>query len=57
MEDGVKTNLETIAFKSLLIRWLKKHDHLYMPGGWDYDKEGAELVEDTAKVLGIKPWS
>ena len=29
----------------------------WKPGAWDYDKEGAELVESVAKFLGISdPW-
>ena len=30
----------------------------WMPGAWEYDEAGAELVDDTAKFLGIPfPWA
>jgi hypothetical protein len=46
-----------VAAKALLRQWMTKHAGHYRPGGWDYDKEGAQLVQDTADLLGVKdPW-
>ena len=46
-----------IAAKALLRQWMTKHAGHYRPGGWDYDKEGAQLVQDTADLLGVQdPW-
>jgi hypothetical protein len=46
-----------IAAKTLLRQWMTKHAYQYKPGGWDYDKEGAELVQMTADLLGVDdPW-
>ena len=46
-----------VAAKALLRQWMVKHARAYQPGGWDYDKEGAELVQQTADLLGVKdPW-
>lgn len=46
-----------VAARALLHRWMAKHAGHYRPGGWDYDKEGARLVQDTADLLGVQdPW-
>lgn len=41
----------------VLEKWLQKQAWGYKPGGWDYDKHGAALCMETAKLLGIRdPW-
>lgn len=46
-----------VAAKALLRQWMTKHTGHYRPGAWDYDEEGAQLVQDTADLLGVKdPW-
>lgn len=43
--------------KQLLHIWLKNKSSEWKPGGWDYYKPGADLVDQTAKFLNIEyPW-
>ena len=49
--------LELITAKLLLRRWIEKHAKIYRPGAWNYDEDGADLVETTASFLNIEnPW-
>ncbi len=48
--------IELIAAKELLRRWMRKHRGIYAPGAWDYDKDGADLMEQTGKLLEEDPW-
>ena len=51
--------IDPIAAKALLKLWFMKGVKTFpMPGAWEYDKDAAELVEDTAILLGIEgdPW-
>lgn len=34
----------------LLGQWVRKHERVYVAGGWDYDKEGVAML-DASKVL------
>ena len=46
-----------IAAISLLHRWMTNKPNDWKPGAWDYDAEGAQLVNDTAQLLEIEdPW-
>ncbi len=46
-----------IAAKALLRQWVKKYAGSCKPGGWEYDKEAAELCAASADLLGMgNPW-
>ncbi len=50
-------DLELIAARELLRRWVKKYAPSNIPGGWEYDHDAVELIETSAKLLGIEhPW-
>lgn len=49
--------MERIAARALLRRWMSKYAPLCRPGGWDYDHDAAELCKETAELLGDdSPW-
>lgn len=49
-----------VATRALLRRFFDKERRNMQnkPGAWEYDHEAAELVEETAKLFGVKdPWT
>jgi hypothetical protein len=49
-------NLHRYAL-NLLRAWIKCEAAGCKPGAWEYDKEKSQLVEDSAKLVGIDdPW-
>ncbi len=55
-ENENLSRIELIAAKELLRRWMRKHKGVYVPGGWDYDKDGVDLMEQTGRLLEEDPW-
>ena len=50
--------LERIAAREVLRRWVTKYAPTCRPGGWEYDRDAAELCEATAELLGMgDPWA
>lgn len=52
----IRRRVEEESMRELLRRWMRKHAHEYKPGAWDYDKDGADLVEQTSKLLNEDPY-
>jgi hypothetical protein len=46
--------IELMAAKQLLRRWIKKYAPRNKPGAWDYDHDAVDLIETSAILLGIK---
>ncbi|OGU60451.1 MAG: hypothetical protein A2V66_01840 [Ignavibacteria bacterium RBG_13_36_8] len=56
--SGTQTSNNERYAINLLKLWMAKKPRDWMPGAWEYDEAGAELVDDTAKFLGIPfPWA
>lgn len=49
-----KEEIELIAARELLRRWIRKFAASNKPGAWNYDKDAADLIEVSAKLVGIE---